>query len=364
MHVQELIKQRIKDERHRGTGAPSNMIPVSTEEDVQGARASSNSGVFLGGGGRSGGGRLTGLAIPQFGGEEGGEMRARGGKGNEDVVDESVPSSPVVDGSGGAGEEGNDTHGSEIAAAEGARDGEGQDGSAGTQAVGAKEGGGGGGAEDPDRRERLHSTPLLEDAELEARDAGVWFGHHEISRRVSSNVSSSVSGLVGAARAGLVLSEQELRAMGRWGEEVACKVLAERNDLCEVVWVNAHAETGHPYDITLRSKQDPQQVRARRIMRVHFQFLVRFDADSCVCMRACMCAHVCVFVRARIRLVCVRACVRACMRACMRAWQLVFVEVKSTLKMEQAQGTSSCPISLSELNFAMVSTLGLSILDP
>jgi hypothetical protein len=48
----------------------------------------------------------------------------------------------------------------------------------------------------------------------------------------------------------------------------------------------------------------------------------------------------------------------------MRAWQLVFVEVKSTLKMEQAQGTSSCPISLSELNFAMVSTLGLSILDP
>jgi hypothetical protein len=132
---------------------------------------------------------------------------------------------------------------------------------------------------------------LLEDPTLEASDAGVWFGHHEISRRVSSNVSSSVSGLVGASRAGRVLSEQELRAMGRWGEEVASKVLAERDDLCDVVWVNAHAETGHPYDITLRSKQDPQQVRARCVVRVHFQFLVRFDADSCVCVRACMCAH-------------------------------------------------------------------------
>ena len=67
-----------------------------------------------------------------------------------------------------------------------------------------------------------------------------------------------------------------------------------------------------------------------------------------------------VCVRARIRLVCVCACVRACMRA----WQLVFVEVKtSTLKMEQAQCTSPCPISLLELNFALVSTLCLSAID-
>ena len=263
MHVQELIKQRIKDERQRGgatkssgTSAPSNMIPVSAGDGAPGSGASGGSGVFLGGGGRSGGGRLTGLAIPRLEGEErgeeGGELGPRG----------AVGSAEVGDGCGDRGEENAGGHGADIAAGEGAGETQGLNARstiAGSPTAEAKEGASGDGADVRDGRVRL-----LDDAALEARDAGVWFSPDETSKRVSSHVSATASSVVGAGRGGRVLSENELRAMGRWGEEVACKVLAERQDLCEVAWVNAQAESGLPYDITLRSKQDPQQVEGVR----------------------------------------------------------------------------------------------------
>ena len=55
-------------------------------------------------------------------------------------------------------------------------------------------------------------------------------------------------------------SEDHLRAIGRWGEEVATPVLSELEDLCEAKWVNAEVERCMPYDIISQQKNDPHTV--------------------------------------------------------------------------------------------------------
>ena len=80
--------------------------------------------------------------------------------------------------------------------------------------------------------------PLLDDPALESTDAGV-------SVLQVRNIQ---------------ISEGHLRAIGRWGEEVATQVLSEWEDVREVKWVNAVVERCMPYDIISQQKNDPHTV--------------------------------------------------------------------------------------------------------
>jgi len=56
-----------------------------------------------------------------------------------------------------------------------------------------------------------------------------------------------------------------LKEIGKWGEEVAFKVLVDEKEFVDVCWMNAEVEQGEPYDITLRLRDSPEQVRVLAI---------------------------------------------------------------------------------------------------
>ena len=127
-------------------------------------------------------------------------------------------------------------------------------------------------------------------------DSGVWISQGEECAEVASHVHvpHALQPLIKAAvsrgsngRGQLAASEEELRLIGRWGEEVAFKVLSARQDVCDVVWMNATLEKGFPYDITLRLKDDAEEVyvevKASSAPRQHTHSLSHSRANTGAC---------------------------------------------------------------------------------
>jgi len=98
---------------------------------------------------------------------------------------------------------------------------------------------------------RAASAFLPENPALKLQDGDVW-----VYAVINDDGPSTWDAVTSAAD---LVSEADLKFIGKWGEQIAFKVFTEQAIFQDILWVNSEEESGEPYDITLHLKDNPHE---------------------------------------------------------------------------------------------------------